>query len=196
MAGKHLERRSHRLGRPGGRVPGIGAMVRSRVRKRVALATGLALLALGVGGTASEAGKSSAPAAGPNRCAKGSLECAFCASFARHAAALGRATREVGALPNGVVILYRCDSPETVVELQRYAFEKQKLREKLAASPEAVKLCETCGALLDKLKGATFEVANSVHGVFTLITSSDPDVVRELHKLASEETQAKGVRGS
>jgi hypothetical protein len=102
----------------------------------------------------------------------------------------------VGALPNGVVILYRADDPETIVLLQRYAFEKQHIRRDLSANPADVRLCEECGALWDQLKGATFEVANSVHGVFTLITSSDPEAVRVLHKLASQETQSKGVRGS
>jgi len=119
----------------------------------------------------------------------------FCACFNQHADALKRATREVGALPNGVVILYRAEDPETIVHLQRYAFEKQRLRRQLQSSPAQVKLCEDCGALWDRLKGATFEVANSVHGAFTLITSTDPEAVRALHKLASQETQ-KGVRGS
>jgi hypothetical protein len=130
------------------------------------------------------------------RCASGSLECVFCASYARHSEALKRATREVGALPNGVVILYRADDPETVVLLQRYAFEKQRIRQELLVNPTGVQLCQDCGAMWDRLKGATFEVANSVHGVFTMITSTDPEAVRFLHKLASQETQSKGVRGS
>ncbi len=130
------------------------------------------------------------------RCKSGSLECLFCASYTRHGEALKHATREVGALPNGVVILYRADDPETIVLLQRYGFEKQKIRRELSANPADVRLCEECGALWDKLKRATFEVANSVHGVFTLITSTDPEAVRVLHKLASQETQSKGVRGS
>jgi hypothetical protein len=122
--------------------------------------------------------------------------CVFCASYARFAGALTGATREVGALANGVVIHLRCELPETVVELQKYTFEKQELRAKYWARPKDVKTCAGCGSLLARLKGAHFEVANSVHGVFTIITSSDPNVVRALHELASQETKEKGVRGS
>ena len=131
--------------------------------------------------------------------AKGSghgVECDFCASYARHAGAMSGATREVGALPNGVVIHLRCDRPETVVELQQYTFEKQQLREEYWRRPESHKTCPGCRGLLTRLKGAHFEVANSVHGVFTIITSTDPKVVRVLHELASQETKEKGVRGS
>jgi hypothetical protein len=165
------------------------------------LALALALTVIGAGsgiaGPSDPVGSSDQAKQGKGkRCAQGSLECVFCASFNRHGEALTHATREVGALPNGVVILYRCEDPEIVVHLQRYAFEKQKIRQQLAVDPGQLRVCEGCGALWDKLKGATFEVANSVHGVFTLITSSDPEAVRVLHKLASEETQGKGVRGS
>jgi hypothetical protein len=127
---------------------------------------------------------------------QGAIKCDFCASYARHAGAMGGATREVGALPNGVVIHLRCDRPEAVVELQQYTFEKQKLREEYWKSPASHPVCPGCRDLLAQLKGASFEVANSVHGVFTIITSNDPDVVRALHKLASQETKERGVRGS
>lgn len=123
-------------------------------------------------------------------------ECVFCASYARHASAMHGATREVGALPNGVVIHLRCDSPEAVVELQKYTFEKQTLRAQYWAREQDMKTCHGCRDLLARLKGAHFEVANSVHGVFTIITSNDPNVVRALHELASQETKEKGVRGS
>ena len=159
---------------------------------RLAAAAALATLALSWGVPAAGPEDKSA---GPPRCQTGSLECVFCACFNQHADALKQATREVGALPNGVVILYRAEDPETIVHLQRYAFEKQRLRRQLQSDPAQVKLCQDCGALWDRLKGATFEVANSVHGAFTLITSTDPEAVRVLHKLASQETQ-KGVRGS
>jgi hypothetical protein len=123
-------------------------------------------------------------------------ECVFCASYARHASAMHGATREVGALPNGVVIHLRCELPETVVELQKYTFEKQTLRAQYWARAQDMRTCKGCRDLLARLKGAHFEVVNSVHGVFTIITSSDPNVVRALHELASQETKEKGVRGS
>jgi len=160
---------------------------------RLVASAALATLALSWGVPAAGPEEKSA---GPARCPSGSLECVFCACYNQHADALKRATREVGALPNGVVILYRAEDPETIVHLQRYAFEKQRLRRQLQSDPAGVKLCKDCGTLWDQLKGATFEVANSVHGAFTLITSTDPDAVRVLHKLASQETQHKGVRGS
>ena len=127
---------------------------------------------------------------------QGAIECDFCASYARHAGAMGGATREVGALPNGVVIHLRCDRPEAVVELQQYTFEKQKLREEYWKQPQSHPVCPGCRDLLTRLKGASFEVSNSVHGVFTIITSNDPNVVRALHELASQETKEEGVRGS
>jgi hypothetical protein len=145
----------------------------------------------------------SAPARGDEESSRarasvsGSIDCVFCESYIRHAAALRLATREVGALPEGVVFHLWCDDPETVVELQQYAFEKQRLRSSYVDDPTALAVCTECSGLLNRLKGAVFEVANSVHGVFTLITSTDPEVVRVLHKVASEEMQLKkGVRGS
>lgn len=130
-------------------------------------------------------------------CAGGSAECVFCDSYSRHIGAIRQATREVGALPNGLVIHLRCDRPEAVVELQQYAFEKQKLRRLVAEESTAVSLCSECCSLLRRLHGAAFEVANSVHGVFTLITSQDPRVVRVLHRIAAEEVRLEeGVRGS
>ncbi len=122
--------------------------------------------------------------------------CVFCAAYAQYSAALHRATREVGALPNGVVIHLRCEHPETVVEIQKYTFEKQRLREQYWKNSEQVRTCATCQDLLLQIKGARFEVSNSVHGVFTIITSDDPGLVRALHELASKETKDKDVRGS
>ena len=133
--------------------------------------------------------------AGGKACAPGSKDCAFCESYTRFARALARSTREVGALPDGVVIHYRSDDPETVVELQRFGFERQKLRQAAAADVKSVRLCEPCRQVFERIRGASFDVANSVHGVFSVITSADPEVVKILHQMASEETQ-KGVRGS
>lgn len=121
--------------------------------------------------------------------------CAFCECTSRYARVLEKATREVGALANGIVVHYHSEDPETVVEIQRYAFERHKLRQTARADAKAIRLCAECRPVMIRLKGANFEVANSVNGVFSLITSSDPEVVRVLHEMASEQTQ-KSVRGS
>jgi hypothetical protein len=167
--------------------------IRSAGRPRAVLAlvavSGLTMVAVAPGaGTAAES-------AGGKACAPGSKDCAFCESYTRFARALARSTREVGALPDGVVIHYRSDDPETVVELQRFGFERQKLRQAAAAGVKSVRLCEPCRQVFARIRGASFDVANSVHGVFSVITSADPEVVKILHQMASEETQ-KGVRGS
>jgi len=122
-------------------------------------------------------------------------ECTFCECYAHFARALERATREVGALPNGIVVHYHSEEPETVVEIQRFAFERQKRRLAATADPKAARLCGQCRPRFERLRGASYEVANSVHGVFSLITSSDPEVVRILHEMVSAETPT-GVRGS
>jgi len=168
-------------------------MDRSAVVIRVAMA---AVIAVVVGMAWPPAIAGGPPESSAAKESSHGTECDFCASYARHAGAMGGATREVGALPNGVVIHLRCDRPEAVVELQQYTFEKQKLREEYWRRPESHKTCPGCRGLLTRLKGAHFEVANSVHGVFTIITSTDPNVVRALHELASQETKEKGVRGS
>jgi hypothetical protein len=126
---------------------------------------------------------------------QGGKDCAFCECYSRFARAIERATREVGALPNGIAVHYRSEDPETVVEIQRYAFERQKRRVAAAADPKTARLCGECRPKFERIRGATFHVANSVHGVFCLITSTDPEVVRVLHEMVSAETP-KGVRGS
>ncbi len=165
----------------------LAVVMRMAVATAVAVMVGVARPQDTAGGPPENPGEKGAAHAG---------ECDFCASYARHAGAMGGATREVGALPNGVVIHLRCDRPEAVVELQQYTFEKQKLREEYWKRPQSCKACPACRELLGRLKGASFEVANSVHGVFTIITSDDQNVVRALHELASQETKEKGVRGS
>lgn len=163
---------------------------------RLALA-GWSVAVVALAGSQVAASSEHASADKGKSCTAGSAECVFCDSYARHIGAIRQATREVGALPNGLVIHLRCDSPEAVVELQQYAFEKQKLRRLVAEDSTAVSLCSQCCSLLRRLHGAAFEVANSVHGVFTLITSEDPQVVRVLHRIAAEEMRLKeGVRGS
>ena len=166
--------------RPAGRAGAVVALV---------VIAGMALVSVALGEGAGPAGS------GGKVCAPGSKDCAFCECYTRFARALARATREVGALHDGVVIHYRSDDPETVVELQRFGFERQKLRQAAAADSKSVRLCEPCRLVFEQIRDASFDVANSVHGVFTVITAADPDVVKILHQMASEETQ-KGVRGS
>lgn len=167
--------------------------IRPAGRRGVVLAlmavSGLVMVSMALGEGAGTAG------AGSKTCAPGSKDCAFCECYSRFARALARATREVGALQDGVIIHYRSDDPETVVELQRFGFERQKLRQAAAADANSVRLCEPCRRVFEQIRGASFDVANSVHGVFTVITAADPEVVKILHQMASEETQ-KGVRGS
>ncbi len=123
-------------------------------------------------------------------------ECVFCLAYARYAEVLHLATREVAALANGVVIHLRCEQPERVLLIQQYTFEKQRLRAEYWAHKKEAKVCAACGELLDRLAGARCEVANSVHGVFTVITSDNPQTVQALHELAAQEAKEKEIRGS
>jgi hypothetical protein len=156
------------------------------------LAIALASIALIAGATPAISGEPSGSKVPDSKKAE---ECTFCQCNAQFARAIERATREVGALPNGIAVHYRSEDPEMVVEIQRYAFERQKRRLAAAADPKAARLCGQCRQRLDRLRGAKFDVANSVHGVFCLITSSDPEVVRFLHEMVSAETPST-VRGS
>src|SRR5688572_18638409 len=90
-------------------LPRLNGMIQSRsVREWAAhcLTLALALTVIGVGsGTAGPTGpadslRQQVKQGKGKRCAQGSLECVFCASFNRHGEALKHATREVGALPN------------------------------------------------------------------------------------------------
>ncbi len=174
----------------------VMAMIRGMAAAGKPVAMMIACLALQGAAHAGQGsrGESAAPSAPPSS-APASKDCAFCACYSRFAHALEKSTREVGALSNGIVVHYHSEDPETVVEIQRFAFERNKLRQAAIADPKSIRLCGECRPKFERLRGANFEVSNSVHGVFTMITSNDLETVRILHEMASEQTK-KGVRGS
>lgn len=124
------------------------------------------------------------------------VSCISCAIFARYDAALTRAQLDVGAIPDGLVMHFTADRPEIVVDLQRFAFERQRLHGQFDHPSCARQLCSECRQRMGAMRDARYEVANSAHGVFAVLTSDDAAVVNVLHDLAAEMAIRNDVRGS
>jgi hypothetical protein len=122
--------------------------------------------------------------------------CLACAIFCRYSEVLAEARIEVGALDNGIVLHYTADDPTQILDLQRYAYEREKLFRRLGDEKILNQLCERCRLKAKAIAGAHFETANSAHGVFSVLTSDDPAIVRALHQMGSAVTMENDVRGS
>jgi hypothetical protein len=124
------------------------------------------------------------------------VPCIACALYCRYEEALAEARVDVAALPNGIVIHYASEKPATIVELQRFAYERRKLHQQMVDAETLNRFCERCRHKTERTKGARYEVGNSAHGAFAVVTSDEDEIVRALHELAAEVTLTNDVRGS
>ncbi len=120
-------------------------------------------------------------------------ECASCRLYCRFVEALAEARLDVGTLPAGIVIHLSADDPEVVEGLRRYAYARRDLR---AMSDALLAWCSGCRARRQAMAAATYTLAESVHGVFTLVTSTDAGVVEALHDIAAELVLEGDLRGT
>ena len=124
------------------------------------------------------------------------IACISCVIFCRYGDVLDEAQVDIGAIPDGIIIHYTTENPVRVVDLQRYAYERKKLFGGLGDEETLNRLCEKCRHKAMQIESADFEVANSAHGVFAVLTSTDSNVVEVLHQMAAEMTLNNDVRGS
>ena len=128
--------------------------------------------------------------------AVGDAGCQSCGLFGRYAQTLDQSELEVGAIANGIVLYFAASDPDRVVDLQRFAFEREKLHRTTSCSKGLDGLCDGCRERTVRIRGSYLDVANSARGVFTILVSDDPDVVGTLHEMASEIALHNDVRGS
>ena len=124
------------------------------------------------------------------------VTCLPCAILCKYEGVLDQTHVDVGAIRDGVVVHYHTKNPIQIVDLQRFAYERQKLHSDLGDTKTLAQFCAECLRMTERIKSARFEVANSAHGVFTVLTSDEEEIVQVLHGMAAEMALSEDVHGS
>lgn len=158
---------------------------------------GAAIIPVGSGGACPHSAKaikagSSCNASAAKQAGSGSgcsfeaaANCDGCKLHQAYWTSLENASRDIASLPNGIVVHYASSDPVAAVELQKYAAEKATLWKTYSSKKSDVQLCDYCAEKASSMKGATFQVSNSMNGVFTVITAKSRGTVENLHRIAA-----------
>src|SRR5262245_46259698 len=122
-------------------------------------------------------------------------DCDACADMADCSGALDAAGahRQTVRLKNGIMYVYTADTPRAVSAVQAAVSRRSDHLTRLAAAGEKARLCDECKAMRGAMASGKLnrEVVNIEGGSLTLITSTDPAVVKKIHAMTDQKVAAR-----
>jgi hypothetical protein len=92
-------------------------------------------------------------------------------------------TAEIIPIAAGLMVIYSTPQLKTVGEVQNAALERWDVMDKVIAGQAEGHLCAACCAARSLLVHADRQMYRTANGAVAIITSEDPTVVRELHRM-------------
>ncbi len=115
-------------------------------------------------------------------------KCDACADMAKTDAELMEGGTDVQAVPikNGVMFIYTASKPGQVSAIQSVMARRTEHLNRLVNAGDKVKLCPECKSMRGAMASGkvTREVVNIEGGAMTLLTSSDPSMVKKIRAIA------------
>ena len=101
---------------------------------------------------------------------------------------------EVVPISNGLMILYNTPVVRKVTDVQNAALDRWGIMDKVIAGKADGHLCHSCEQAKAVIAKADHQVYKTSSGIVALITSDNPDVVREIQKMAHRRREAAPPR--
>lgn len=93
-------------------------------------------------------------------------------------------TAEIIPISTGLMVIYNTPVTRGVPEVQNAALERWDLMDRIIAGKGENHLCASCCAARTLMLRAGRQVYRTSTGVIAMVTSDDPTIVKELHKMA------------
>jgi len=93
-------------------------------------------------------------------------------------------TAEIIPIAQGLMILYNTTVTKRVPEVQNAALERWDVTDQIIAGKAEGHLCSSCCAARTLLMRTDRQVYRTSTGVVAMVSSDDPTLVRELHRMA------------
>src|SRR5262245_61737343 len=147
------------------------------------------------GATAAAAGQCNGHGMASMAAASDHLDCEACLDMSDCSGALDAAGahRQTVRLKNGIMYVYTADTPRAVSAVQAAVSRRSDHLARLAAAGEKARLCDECRAMRGAMASGKLnrEIVNIEGGSLTLITSSDPAVVKKIHAMTDQKVAAR-----